>query len=836
MATSSKKIQLTYPSITVSEPFFVKGDKSSMFSSPDHYEIKISNSTLEFPTKKEADAIYKEIKNFNNENQWLEFFQSYLLRRIPQRAYIIGTSYKESMEDYNKLTIDRFFNVETLFSTKRGTYLKLEHSNFGKKRITEFVFDSTVNDRALGWLKIGEEWKYGDWLYIYENLFSIASGAEKLIVKAIIPPPNKFELPNLNKTPLLSKKALDNLINVWNFIHSRDKKSDRLLDNRKKEEDIKPYLSKLSIDGVPAKIQALVIVDAESNRRKKTITKEQIEKTIDKIWNDFYSGKYDLAYGGDFQTGVYAGGGGVGYNSSDPRIKELTNKPSLDSRTGLIYYFDIPFTTEDIEDILASSKSILNAKFTPNKQFNIQPMVFIKDKVNGGEHTFSVAQIGILASFHNKNKNKTASRKDFSYAEGGSLQAHGIKEGDTFMKTISGTIQKVKDKNEKIVYINLANGERGSQPPLPFNNGGMVSEDLFENYNKQPKKLAEIVDFYMAKYDEGEMDYQDTKNFLKEVEAIGYTFDYGLDNEPYGLRPIGTKLKEYDEGGEVTYFLNKDGIKVRSKVEPKRKLTEAEWMAKHNESKEARTYGFGGLFSMNMNRPKPIDLNQQQVRLKSGEYVQVFNQQGDSLMVMELNKLGTGASPKYVRLSDVDMTSFKNGGALIGNQKRIDMNKNGKIDAEDFKLLRSSMNGAWRNERKHVNHNEDYEVRYARKKPARTGYKGKRKFATGGEVGKIYVVEYEVNGNKNTSEYLLYKNDRVEKMLPSNAKIVSIKEKMATGGTIFKNRVKPTSQKMSSGAEVKKGNRGGVMVLAKKIRKDGESWKDALKRAGQQLK
>jgi excinuclease ABC subunit A len=39
-----------------------------------------------------------------------------------------------------------------------------------------------------------------------------------------------------------------------------------------------------------------------------------------------------------------------------------------------------------------------------------------------------------------------------------------------------------------------------------------------------------------------------------------------------------------------------------------------------------------------------------------------------------------------------------------------------------------------------------------------------------------------------------------------------------------------------SGAEVKKTNRGGVMVLAKKIRKEGESWKDALKRAGQQLK
>lgn len=73
-------------------------------------------------------------------------------------------------------------------------------------------------------------------------------------------------------------------------------------------------------------------------------------------------------------------------------------------------------------------------------------------------------------------------------------------------------------------------------------------------------------------------------------------------------------------------------------------------------------------------------------------------------------------------------------GKLIGNQKRIDLNKNGRIDAEDLKLLRSKMNGAWRNEHKHVNHNQDHEVRYARKKPSRTGYKGKRDFALGGSL------------------------------------------------------------------------------------------------------
>lgn len=94
-------------------------------------------------------------------------------------------------------------------------------------------------------------------------------------------------------------------------------------------------------------------------------------------------------------------------------LNEASGTPSLDSRTGLIYYFDIPFTSEDVTELLSGSKSILNSKFTSNRQFEIQPMVFIKDKVNGGNHTFSVSQIAILGAFYNKNKNSVASRKDF---------------------------------------------------------------------------------------------------------------------------------------------------------------------------------------------------------------------------------------------------------------------------------------------------------------------------------------------------------------------------------------------------------------------------------------
>jgi hypothetical protein len=190
-----------------------------------------------------------------------------------------------------------------------------------------------------------------------------------------------------------------------------------------------------------------------------------------------------------------------------------------------------------------------------------------------------------------------------TYAKGGSLQAHGIEVGDTFVKTISGGIQKVKDKNGKIVYIDLSTGERDSQPPLPFKNGGGVEDGIEEDIDMTDDKV----------------------------------------------------------------------LRVRKPAMPERKLSNLELAEKHN----------------------------------SGAYE-----------FMGKDKMATG-------------------GALVGNQSRIDMNKNGKIDAEDFKLLRSSMNGAWRNERKHVNHSEDYEVRYAKPRPNRTGYKGKRKFGEGGGISNF---------------------------------------------------------------------------------------------------
>lgn len=64
---------------------------------------------------------------------------------------------------------------------------------------------------------------------------------------------------------------------------------------------------------------------------------------------------------------------------------------------------------------------------------------------------------------------------------------------------------------------------------------------LFEDYQNMPNKLAKIVD----RYEQAET-YKELEAMKKEVESIGFTFDYYLDASPYGLRPIGVKLEQLE--------------------------------------------------------------------------------------------------------------------------------------------------------------------------------------------------------------------------------------------------------------------------------------------------
>lgn len=61
-----------------------------------------------------------------------------------------------------------------------------------------------------------------------------------------------------------------------------------------------------------------------------------------------------------------------------------------------------------------------------------------------------------------------------------------------------------------------------------------TQKDLFEYYEDQPQELKEV----LKPYEEHNPTYKSLEKILKEVEAIGFTFEYGLDANPYNLRKM----------------------------------------------------------------------------------------------------------------------------------------------------------------------------------------------------------------------------------------------------------------------------------------------------------
>ena len=66
-------------------------------------------------------------------------------------------------------------------------------------------------------------------------------------------------------------------------------------------------------------------------------------------------------------------------------------------------------------------------------------------------------------------------------------------------------------------------------------------KDLFETPELIPSEVQAILETFD---EESANTYLELARLVNELEDIGYTFDYYLDADPYGLRPNNVKLEE----------------------------------------------------------------------------------------------------------------------------------------------------------------------------------------------------------------------------------------------------------------------------------------------------
>jgi hypothetical protein len=68
-------------------------------------------------------------------------------------------------------------------------------------------------------------------------------------------------------------------------------------------------------------------------------------------------------------------------------------------------------------------------------------------------------------------------------------------------------------------------------------------KDLFETPELIPSDVQAILESFD---EESPNTYAELDRLVNELEVIGYTFDYFINAEPYGLRPININIEQLE--------------------------------------------------------------------------------------------------------------------------------------------------------------------------------------------------------------------------------------------------------------------------------------------------
>jgi hypothetical protein len=386
------------------------------------------------------------------------------------------------------------------------------------------------------------------------------------------------------------------------------------------------------------------------------------------------------------------------------------------------------------------------------------------------------------------------------YAEGGSLDNHGLKEGDQIIKTMSGGVQKVKTKTGDIVYVNLANGYRGAEPPLPFAKGGGIRKVGNREYSTGRNWTNDHR--HVNKSEQHEVNYNRRNSLFFAGGGEIRRFDRQAQMDSETREEILDVLSESDTPKVLTNYLYGlfDGYDYSETANFKK---EVEFLKRKNPKLHQRV----------------VDIYKKIDKYKFEKYGDNYATGGVTKNYINRNQLNTitikkGDQKLTYKVSDVYNGAYKleDGGKLERTAFYVSKRNVVKVQLKDGKDVKVA-NGYW--------------IKKGAK-PIHTS-----KYDDGGEM------EYEGGGKttfkqKATAIAKNFKGKKVEpKYQKEYGKTYDKAEAKEVGNKIAGSQKAKYDSKMSGGGKTK---RGGAMQLAKQIRKDGESWQSALKRANEQVR
>jgi len=232
---------------------------------------------------------------------------------------------------------------------------------------------------------------------------------------------------------------------------------------------------------------------------------------------------------------IYAEGGSV-YNIEKYLSKNLINHIGSLNKEQLIKMkkelsYEISRSEKYDKDFKGS-----NREFSLNKELDFINHLLEEKYKSGGQITL-FGDGGNVAE-QNKEMLKNQAKEFMHHSQELNKLVDNVKEVDAWV------VAKAERASTDLSDITHYLEGRMAKGGMMAKGGKMNDEEginLFEDYENIPPKVQKILDKYEDDFING--DYQGMTKALKELEKIGYTFEFYLDGVAYDLRPIGTKGK-----------------------------------------------------------------------------------------------------------------------------------------------------------------------------------------------------------------------------------------------------------------------------------------------------